>query len=145
MSTVAPIPSTFPIVTGVGTYTPAFKSFLDALLARVFGIKGGSYTRLADGPTINWDLDQAPVAVVVLGGNRTLASPTNMVAGPLSLYRLTVVQDATGGRTLNWGGAYKFAGGVKPTVTAAANAVDEYVFDCDGTNMKLIGGAQNLF
>lgn len=147
MSTIQPLPQTFPLVkvNGLpGFYTPEFKTYLDAMLKRMFGIRGGVYTQLTDAPTIQWDVDLNPCAVVVLGGNRTLANPTNMVPGPLSLYRITVVQDGTGGRTMSWGSAYKFSGGVAPVITTAANAVDEYIFDCDGTNMKLVAGAKDL-
>ena len=80
-------------------------------------------------------MDQNPTAVVVLKGNRTLSNPLNMVAG--LVYRITVVQDSTGSRTLSYGSAFKFPAGTAPTLTTAANAVDEMWFSCDGTNMKL--------
>ena len=56
---------------------------------------------LTDGASIAWDLDAAPNAVVTLGGNRTLAAPTNPRDG--FLYLLSVQQDATGSRTLGFG------------------------------------------
>ena len=144
MTAIFPLPQGFPLVGPEGRYTKEFKAYLDLLLGRVGGIKGDTYAALTDGPSVAWDLDRAPTAVLVLGGNRTLASPTNQVAGYVYGYRLTVVQDATGGRTLAWGGAFKFPGGAAPTLTAAANAVDEFTFTSDGTNMKLVGGALDL-
>lgn len=144
MSSIQPVPQTFRLVTDEGFYTPEFKRYLDQVLARIGGITGGTYQALTDGATIAWDVDQKPVAFVVLGGNRTLANPTNMVAGNLFPYRLTVIQDATGGRSLTWGGAYKFAGGLAPSLASAANAVSEFWFSSDGTNMRLIAGALDI-
>ena len=57
-----------------------------------------SAAALADGATINWDLDSGHVATVTLGGNRTLAVPTN--GQDNVLYLLRVTQDGTGSRTL---------------------------------------------
>lgn len=88
---------------------------------------------LTDAPTITWDLRLAQVASVTLGGDRTLANPTSMVNG--GTYMLTVNQDATGGRTLIFGSAYKWPGGVAPTLTTAANAADIFTFVSDGTSM----------
>ena len=101
MSSILPLQQTFRLVNDLGRYTPEFKRHLDDLLKRVFGTSGGSFSQLTDGPTVAWDVDLHPTALLVLGGNRTLASPTNLVAGPLSLYRLTVAQDGVGGVTLH--------------------------------------------
>ena len=90
-------------------------------------------TTLTDGATINWDLSQNQVAVVTLGGGRTLANPTNKVDG--AVYILVVKQDGTGGRTLSYGTDYKFAGGQAPTLTTTASKADILTFVCDGTNM----------
>jgi hypothetical protein len=88
---------------------------------------------LTDGATINWNLNTQQVATVTLGGNRTMANPTNMQAG--ATYRLRPVQDGTGSRTLSWGTAYKWlnAGNTPPVLSTAAGAVDFIDFDCDGT------------
>jgi hypothetical protein len=144
MSAIAPLIQTSRLVTPDGQITPEFKRFIDMLQARAGGINGGSYAQLTDQATILWDLDQAPVAVVVLGGNRNIASPSNQVAGPINLYRLTIVQDSTGNRTVTWGADYKFPGGTPPTLSTAANAVDELLFDSDGSNMKLLAFAQDI-
>lgn len=144
MTTLLPIPQNFRLVNEEGFYTPEFKRYLDGLLARVGGIKGGTLYPLNPGPSVGWDLDVAPVAYLVLGENATLLSPTNAVAGNFVPYRLTVVQDATGGRTLTWGAAYKFAGGVPPVVASGANQVSEFWFSSDGTSMFLVASALNL-
>jgi hypothetical protein len=98
-------------------------------------------TTLTDGATINWDLSQNQVASVTLGGNRTLANPTNKVDG--AVYILIVKQDATGGRTLSFSSDYKFAGGSAPTITTTASKADVMTFVCDGTNM--LGVASQSF
>jgi hypothetical protein len=144
MSSIQPIPQNFRLVDDNGYPTVEFKTYLDAILRRMGGITGGSYQSLTDAATITWDVDQKPNAIVVLGGNRNLASPTSLVAGLLFPYRLIVVQDGTGNRLLTWGGAYKFASGTAPTLSTAANAVDEFWFSSDGTNMKLITGAKDI-
>lgn len=41
---------------------------------------------------------------------------------------LILRQDGTGGRTVAWPGAVKWAGGMPPLVTSAANAIDVYAF-----------------
>lgn len=90
-------------------------------------------TTLTDAANISWDLDTNQVAKVTLGGDRTLDNPSNMKAG--AMYTLRIIQDATGSRLLSFGTAYKFPGGVVPTLTSTANAVDIITFICDGTNM----------
>ncbi len=57
----------------------------------------------------------------VLAGNATLANLANPVPGESG--RIRVTQDATGSRTLAYGGNWKFAGGA-PTLSTTANAVD---------------------
>lgn len=90
-------------------------------------------TTLTDGATINWDLSANQVTSVTLGGNRTLAAPTNLKDG--ATYILTIKQDATGSRTLTFNSAYKFPGGTAPTLTTSANAVDIITFVSDGTSL----------
>lgn len=77
---------------------------------------------LSDASTISWDADSGVNARVVLGGNRTLANPTNLADG--DVLNLRIVQDATGSRTLSYGTKYKWAGGTAPVLTTTANAVD---------------------
>lgn len=146
MSDIQPLPNTFPIVTVEGRpgfYTTAFKRFLDLLINRVGGIAGGVYTQLTYSSSIAWDLDQSPTAVIVLTGNATVTA-VNQVAGTLTLYRLTLVQDDTGGRTVSWGSMFKFPSGTAPTLSTGANAVDELLFDSDGTNLKYLAGSKDI-
>lgn len=82
----------------------------------------GEITGLTDGTTITPDFADSNNFSVTLGGNRTLANPSNIVAGQSGSFFIT--QDATGSRTLAYGSYYDFAGGTAPTLSTAANAVD---------------------
>lgn len=85
------------------------------------GIRG-EITTLTDGATITPDMDDSNNFTVTLGGNRTLANPTNLTAGQSG--SIFIVQDGTGSRTLAWGSYWDFAGGTAPTLTTTASAVD---------------------
>ena len=77
---------------------------------------------LTDGATITPDFGANQNFTVTLGGNRTLANPTNIVAGQTG--SIFVVQDATGGRTLSFGSYFKFPAGTAPTLSSGVSAVD---------------------
>jgi hypothetical protein len=82
----------------------------------------GEITALTDGSTITPDFADSNNFSVTLGGNRTLANPSNIVAGQSGSFFIS--QDATGSRTLAYGSYYDFAGGTAPTLSTAASAVD---------------------
>lgn len=82
----------------------------------------GTITALTDGATITPDFAASNFYSVVLGGNRTIANPTNITAGQGGA--IFIVQDGTGSRTAAWGTAWDFAGGTAPTLTTTADAVD---------------------
>jgi hypothetical protein len=82
----------------------------------------GEITALTDGSTITPDLADSNNFSVTLGGNRTLANPSNIVAGQSGSFFIS--QDGTGSRTLAYGSYYDFIGGTAPTLSTAANAVD---------------------
>ena len=77
---------------------------------------------LTDGATITPDFGANQNFTVTLGGNRTLANPSNIVVGQTG--SIFIVQDATGGRTLSYGSYFKFPAATAPTLSTAANAVD---------------------
>ena len=58
----------------------------------------------------------------------TFTAPTN----PCTLM-LTLIQDATGSRTVTWPATVKWPGGTAPTLTTTANARDKIALDWDGT------------
>jgi hypothetical protein len=98
-------------VTGVGTF--------DAATRGVIGT-------LTDGATITPDFAVANHFSVTLGGNRTLANPTNLVAGQSGVIFIT--QDGSGSRTLSYGSNWDFATGSAPTLTTTAGAIDALVY-----------------
>lgn len=77
---------------------------------------------LTDGATITPDFGANQNFTVTLGGNRTLANPSNMVVGQTG--SVFVVQDGTGSRTLSFGSYWDFPAGTAPTLTTTASAVD---------------------
>jgi len=77
---------------------------------------------LTDAATITPDFAADCNFTVTLGGNRTIANPSNLTAGQSG--SIFLVQDATGSRTVSWGSYWDFPGGTAPTLSTAANAVD---------------------
>jgi len=74
----------------------------------------------------------------------TLASPSNAYNG-LSGF-IEVIQSSTGSDLINtYGGTWKFAGGVAPVLSTAANAVDVLPFFCNASNFCMIGAIQQAF
>ena len=93
----------------------------------------GAISTLTDGATITPDFALANNFTVTLGGNRTLANPSNLTAGQSG--SIFIVQDATGSRTLAYGTQYDFIGGTAPTLSTTAAAVDriDYVVRTTGS------------
>jgi hypothetical protein len=97
---------------------------------------GEPESTLTDQATITWDWATQGNAVVVLGGNRTLAAPTGLSAGRYAAVR--VAQDATGGRVLSFASAYK--GMLNYVQSTGAGEVDWLLFrGLDGTACELVG------
>ena len=92
----------------------------------VAGNAVGVPVALTDGATITADFSAANNFSITLGGNRTLANPSNLAAGQAGT--IVVTQDATGSRTLAYGSNWKFPGGTAPTLTTTANAVDAIAY-----------------
>jgi len=87
----------------------------------------GTLVELTDGATITPNFALANNFYVQLGGNRTLANPTNLVAGQSG--SIDIFQDATGSRTLAYGWGFQFAGGSAPTLTTAGASKDTLYYD----------------
>jgi hypothetical protein len=79
-------------------------------------------TTLTDGVTITPNLNDSNNYVVVLGGNRTIANPTNITAGQSG--SIFITQDGTGSRTASWGSYWDWAAGTAPTLSTGASQVD---------------------
>ena len=86
----------------------------------------GAITALTDGANISVDFAASNNYAVTLGGNRTLANPSNLTAGASGCIWIT--QDGTGSRTLAYGSQWDFTGGTAPTLSTAAAAVDCLVY-----------------
>jgi hypothetical protein len=86
----------------------------------------GAITALTDGATITPNFNSSNNFSVTLGGNRTLANPSNQTAGQSGCIWIT--QDGTGSRTLSYGSQWDFTGGTAPTLSTAAAAVDCLVY-----------------
>lgn len=82
----------------------------------------GTITTLTDGATVTPDFAASNNYTLTLGGNRTIANPTNLTTGQSG--SIFLVQDGTGSRTVSWGSYWDFAGGTAPTLTTTAAAVD---------------------
>ena len=101
-----------------------------------------SESTLTDGSTINWDASTQDVCKVTLGGNRTLAAPTNNTTG--QFISILVIQDGTGSRTLTWNAVFEFASDTAPTLTTTANLGDVFVFRYNGSKWLEVGRNQAL-
>jgi len=101
-----------------------------------------SESTLTDGATINWDASTQDVCKVTLGGNRTLAAPTNNTTG--QFISILVIQDGTGSRTLTWNAVFEFASDTAPTLTTTANLGDVFVFRYNGSKWLEVGRNQAL-
>jgi hypothetical protein len=103
-----------------------------------------SATQLASGGTGTVALtDAASIAtnaalgrffIVTLGGNRTLANPTGLIAGQEVIWE--IAQDSSGNRTLAFGNLFTFSG--SSTVSVTASAVDVIRALYDGTKLRAI-------
>ena len=80
--------------------------------------------------TTNIDLSTGNVFTINLGSNITTLNLTNPAIGT---YLIKLVQDATGARTISFPAAWKWAGGIAPTLTTTANKLDIVTLVYDGT------------
>ena len=89
-------------------------------------------TAITDATSIVMNMATNNQFTITLGGNRTLAAPTNLTAGQTG--HIYFIQDGTGSRTLSYNSVFQFAGGSDPVLTTGANAVDLLVFSVRATN-----------
>jgi hypothetical protein len=144
MVDIQPLQQNFPIVDKDGFYTVVFKRYLDNILKRMLGIKGGIYNTLdgSSGAAL-WDFDASPNVVITLTAAVTTITSLNKVAGAPP-YRMTIVQDSIGGRLIAWGTEFKFPSAIPPVLSVGANAVDNIAFDSDGTNIRFQYGNKDI-
>jgi len=92
------------------------------------GVLWQSEVSVTYGTTTTFDFLLFKNAVVVLGGNITTMTLTNVMAGKAG--SITFIQDGTGSRTTVWNSTFKFAGGTAPTLTTTPAAVDILSYSC---------------
>lgn len=83
---------------------------------------------LTDAATVNWNMAVGYNARVTLGGNRTIAAPTNPILG--LTYSLEVIQDATGSRVPSLNACFDFGVAGAPTFSTGANKRDIIFMYC---------------
>ena len=101
-----------------------------------------SEATLTDQATVTWDSSTQDVCKLTLGGNRTLAAPTNSTTG--QFISILVIQDGTGSRTLTWNAVFEFASDTAPTLTTTASLGDVFVFRYNGSKWLEVGRNQAL-
>ena len=101
-----------------------------------------SEATLTDQATVTWDASTQDVCKLTLGGNRTLAAPTNNTTG--QFISILVIQDGTGSRTLTWNAVFEFASDTAPTLTTTASLGDVFVFRYNGSKWLEVGRNQAL-
>lgn len=87
----------------------------------------GTIVTLTDGATITPNFSAGNNFALTIGGNRTLANPTNIAAGQSGVIVIT----NGGSHTLAFGSYWKFKDGTAPTITVSATDVLAYY--CDST------------
>jgi hypothetical protein len=94
---------------------------------------------------ITWNGNLGATAVLAMVGakNRQISNITNAIDGVT--YTLLLQQDASGGEAVGtWGSAYRFAGGIPPTLTSTANKMDLFQFKCIGGQLYETGRTMGL-
>lgn len=90
------------------------------------GTQTVEFVPLTDAASIEIDGGMSNNMLVTLGGNRTLANPTNPKDG--AYYNVWVKQDGTGSRTLGYGSKFVFPASTAPVLSTAAGALDILTF-----------------
>ena len=89
-------------------------------------------TTIADAASIVMNMATNNQFLVTLGGDRTLAAPTNLTVGQTG--HIYCIQNSGGGHTLGYNSVFQFAGGSDPVATPAGGAVNLLVFSVRATD-----------
>lgn len=129
-------------ITSINTVVGTVSSTMATSIANHMPLAGGAFTGTVSGTILHLSksaradivslTDAASIALsfndgqnfeVQLGGNRTLAAPTNCVTGQTG--SIFIIQDGTGGRTLSYNANWTFpTAGTAPTLSTGVSAVD---------------------
>lgn len=85
-------------------------------------VQGGGAYSLTDGATIAIDWNNGNTQYVILQGTGRAVTFANPAEG--QVYRIVVIQDGTGSRTITTWPTIKWAGGSAPTLTTTLNKAD---------------------
>lgn len=120
-------------LSGGGTLSADVTLNVDTTVARLneaqsySAAQRGTVVTLTDGATITPDFSAGNNFALTIGGNRTLANPTNIAAGQSGVIVIT----NGGSHTLAFGSYWKFKDGTAPTITVSATDILAYY--CDST------------
>ena len=78
----------------------------------------------------------------ILNGNVSIANPTTPQPGQSGI--IYIRQDGTGSRTMSFNSSWDFAGGIAPTLSTAANAVDALIYNVQTSTAISTFVQQNL-
>jgi hypothetical protein len=109
-----------------GSNFPASLPVADKIISRPvikdFGITYQNHGNTGATETI--DLENGNVHRIVLDQNTTLTFSNPPATGTYGQFRLIVVQDGTGSRTITWPASVDWSSGVAPTLSTGANDID---------------------
>ncbi len=91
---------------------------------------------IADSSTVDTDASLGNVFTVTLAGNRTLANPTNLVAG--GTYMWIITQGSGGSHTLAYGALFTWPAGLAPVLSTTAAYVDLITAVYDGIKLRAV-------
>lgn len=77
---------------------------------------------------VSVNCENGPLHNLTLTGNVVFSFTNPVGSGSTSTLTLVITQDGTGGRTITWPAAVKWAGGTAPTLTTTASAVSILTF-----------------
>jgi hypothetical protein len=77
--------------------------------------------------TVGYNFGTSNNFVTTLTDNATLKNPINQEPGQSGI--IYMIQDGTGSRTLSFGTHWEFEGGIAPTLSTAASAVDVLIYN----------------
>lgn len=83
--------------------------------------------------SISWNLNLQQSAFLILDRDAQLLNPTNMVDG--GKYTLRIIQDELGDRSLYFNDDYINTDNLPPTLSVIPNAIDIFIYECDGEKM----------
>src|SRR3954462_4387722 len=119
---------------GATPYALAMLALSSSSAVREYFNRGTS--ALTDAATVNTNCSGQNLFTLTIGGNRTLANPTNKQSG--ATYIWVITQDGTGGRTLAYGSDFTWVGGTVPILSTAAGAVDIICAVYDGSKLRAV-------